>query len=102
MEQNIYCSEIKRRAILFLNMLNQEDRACELANMPTEITTIAPCWGMNKETAKMTHVLDCLAKPLEISDFARILEISGTESIINAAPELYPFLTGKPIDLSRL
>ncbi len=102
MVQNIYCSEIKRRAILFLNMLNEKNRASELVDMPTDLAIIAPCWGINRRNAEMTHVLDCLTEPLEISDFSRILEISGADSIINAAPVLYPFLTGKPVNLSRL
>lgn len=100
--QNIYCSEIKRRAISFLNLLGEKGRACELTNMPTEIATITPCWRTDKLTGKMMNVLDCLSAPLDSNDLFQILEISGAESIVNAAPVLYPFLTGKSVDLGRL
>lgn len=101
--QNVYCSEIKRRAMLFLDLLGEKGRANELINMPTEIATITPCWSMNNSnTGRMTNILNCLEVPLNSDDLLQMLNISGAESIMNASPVLYPFLTGKPFCLVNL
>ena len=93
--QRVYCSEIRDRSVELLRDIKEYKLADSLTDMPTQIATITPCWGLMHNN-RLTDFLDCLEKPISKNQLQDTLLTTGEQAIKNAALTLYPFLTGKP------
>lgn len=96
--QQGYCTEIRDHAIKFLRNIGENAVANSLTNMPTQIATITPCWGVEKD-GRLTDVLDCVDSPVSFEGFENMLLLDGESVLKKAAIVLYPFFTGKPVPL---
>lgn len=95
--QNVYCSEIRARAVEFLEYCGDNIRTQALRLMPTGLAVITPCWGLKNGGERLVDVLDYLDSPIKNQDMKSFLQLRGLDSLNNAALVLYPFLTGKPV-----
>ena len=91
--QTSYCTDIKMQSAKFLNVLGYTQRAEALVKMPTDIAAVAPCWGIDNVNGKF-QLLDAITTILYPSsvNFSYIANLTGTQTLLIAAPTLYEFL----------
>lgn len=96
-----YCTEIKIQAVKLLRMFGEHERASALMTMPTAITAVGPCWGIDKVNDTY-QLLDAITVLLDTSsvDFSYITNLTGSQTFFIAAPTLYSFLLGEPTQMS--
>lgn len=99
--QTGYCTDIKNSAAKLLRDLGEEDRASCLEAMPTDIAAVAPCWGIEKVDGnfQLLDAITVIFNP-ESVDFSGILKLTGSQTLLVAAPTLYEFILGNPPELS--
>ena len=103
MFQSEYCTQIRDRAVPLLKAYGDPQRAEILSQMPTDIATVSPVWGIDQTddpdllnySALLTRV-----PPLSKDIFAQISDVTGPSALYGAVPTLLS-LTGNNLDLAN-
>jgi len=96
-----YCTDLKHKAVKFLQAIGYEERALALKPMPTEITAMTACWGVqhSEDKVELIDAITVLLNPTKFH-FENVIHLTGMQGLLAATPTLYEFIIGQPLPVT--